>query len=471
MNLLGFFPLTPLKYRGNPIKAHRLVLLPALELLEASVRLLNFARILLPLALCVMVVPFASATDDQNQSIDAATVRALMDRVAQLEAEVKELKAANQRGAEAKSSTAVAQDNAAGPSAPANATVSVASLEHGDHGAIVHPTAPTASSETYPSLHLRGFADVTFNSTDRPGAKSGFNMGQFVLHVASPLSRQISYFGEVSLTAQPTGYNVDLERSFIRYSPNDYLGLSFGRYHTPANYWNTEFHHGAWLQTTISRPDMIQFGGRLIPVHFIGGLAEGRIPSGPMGLNYGIGIGNGRGNPISRGGDAGDINNNRAWVLNIFSRPLFARGLQFGGSMYRDQIPTATTNIPHAEWIAAGHLVYTPGAPEFIAEFANVHHRNMTSAAEYDSQGGYVQVAYRLPFGDKKWKPYYRYDYIQVPGNEPIFTAFKNQRNSTLGMRYDISDFAALKAEYRNSSPDPGKPRVNGAFFQTAFTF
>jgi hypothetical protein len=115
--------------------------------------------------------------------------------------------------------------------------------------------------------------------------------------------------------------------------------------------------------------------------------------------------------------------------------------------------------------------VYTPGAPELIAEFANVHHQNMLGAGNLDSQGGYVQFAYRLPFNDKKWKPYYRYDYIQVPGNEPILTAFKNQRNSTVGMRYEVSDFAALKAEYRNSSPDPGKPRVNGAFFQTAFTF
>jgi hypothetical protein len=426
---------------------------------------LNLSAIVVAVGLFA-AIPLARAIDDQNQPIDAATVRALIDRVAQLEAEVKELKAA--RTVEQKSAPPVEQTSTA---SAASSTVSVESLEHGSHPTTARIGAPGANTETYPSLHLRGFADVTFNGTDRPGTKSGFNMGQFVLHIASPLSKHVSYFGEVSLTAQPTLYNVDLERSFIRYAPNDYIGLSFGRYHTPVNYWNTQFHHGAWLQTTISRPDMIQFGGRLLPVHFIGALAEGQIPSGPLGLNYGIGIGNGRGNPISRGGDAGDINNNRAWVLNVFSRPLFARGLQFGGSMYRDQTPTATANIPYSEWIASGHLVYTPGAPELIAEFANVHHQNMVGAGNFDSQGGYIQFAYRLPFNDKKWKPYYRYDYIQVPGNEPILTAFKNQRNSTVGMRYEVSDFAALKAEYRNSSPDPGKPRVNGAFFQTAFTF
>jgi hypothetical protein len=282
---------------------------------------LNLSAIVVALGLFA-AIPLARAIDDQNQPIDAATVRALIDRVAQLEAEVKELKGA--RTAEQKSAPPVEQTSTA---SAANSTVSVESLEHGSHPTTARIGAPGANTETYPSLHLRGFADVTFNGTDRPGTKSGFNMGQFVLHIASPLSKHISYFGEVSLTAQPTLYNVDLERSFIRYAPNDYIGLSFGRYHTPVNYWNTQFHHGAWLQTTISRPDMIQFGGRLLPVHFIGALAEGQIPSGPMGLNYGIGIGNGRGNPISRGGDAGDINNNRAWVLNVFSRPLFARGI------------------------------------------------------------------------------------------------------------------------------------------------
>src|SRR5262249_13602095 len=155
-----------------------------------------------------VAIPFARAIDDQNQTIDAATVRALMDRVAQLEAEVKELKAAP--AAEQKSVPTAEQNSTV---SAANSTVSVNSLEHGSHTPMAHVGTPGVPTETYPSLRLRGFADVTFNGTDRPGTKSGFNMGQFVLHVASPLSKHISYFGEISLTAQPTLYNVDLERS------------------------------------------------------------------------------------------------------------------------------------------------------------------------------------------------------------------------------------------------------------------
>ncbi len=98
-----------------------------------------------------------------------------------------------------------------------------------------------------------------------------------------------------------TGFNVELERLIIRYDLNDYLKVSFGRYHTPINYWNTAYHHGAWLQTGISRPEMTQFGGSFIPVHFVGMLVEGAVPAGGLNLNYNFGLGNGRSTTTARG--------------------------------------------------------------------------------------------------------------------------------------------------------------------------
>src|SRR5207253_7321460 len=163
--------------------------------------------------------------------------------------------------------------------------------------------------------------DFNFAATDQHGAKSGFNEGQFILHLSSALSSKVSYFGELSFTARADagmgsppapGFNVEVERSIIRFDQSDKLKISFGRYHTPINYWNTAFHHGQWLQTTVNRPEMTQFGGKFIPVHFVGALVEGALPSGGLNLHYNVGVGNGRGSVISRGGDAGDINNHRA---------------------------------------------------------------------------------------------------------------------------------------------------------------
>ena len=47
----------------------------------------------------------------------------------------------------------------------------------------------------------------------------------------------------------------------------------------------------------------------------------GRVPAGGLNLNYNVGLGNGRGQVISRRGDFGDVNNNRAWLVNAFIKP------------------------------------------------------------------------------------------------------------------------------------------------------
>src|SRR6266550_3960902 len=287
-------------------------------------------------------------------------------------------------------------------------------------------TAVRQMETHYPSLQIRGFGDVDFSATDQQGATSGFNLGQLDLHMSSPLSRKVSYFGEMTFNAQPTGYTVEVERSIIRYDYNDYFKISFGRYHTPIGYWNTAFHHGAWLQTSISRPD-----------------------------------------------DAGDNNDNRAWVANLYSRPVKLYGLQMGVSVYRDKITLANT-LPNGnnfrEWISAAHLVWSKESPEFLAEFANVNHRNILTNFVTNSQAFYAQVGYRLPWLERTLKPYYRFEHTHTSLSEQVFTN-QDLVGSIIGLRYDITNYAAFKGEYRNSKRLPTDPRVNGVFFQTDFTF
>jgi hypothetical protein len=342
-----------------------------------------------------------------------------------------------------------------------------------------HDGATNGTERKYPALHFRGFGDVDFSATDDKTTKSGFNMGQFILHVSSPLSEKVAVFGETSFTAQATGYNVDVERLLIRYDYNDFFKLSFGRFHTPINYWNTAFHHGLWLQTTIARPEMIRFGGRFQPVHFVGMLAEGNIPAGPLGLGYSAGLGNGRSANIARAGDSGDVNNGRAWVASVFARPAALNGLQVGGAAYGDLITTSPLgSIPQfRELITSAHIVWTRETPEFLAEFAHVRHRNTLTQNEFNSSAAYVQVAYRLPGEARKWKPYYRFEWSNISPSDLLFAvsdptvAVRALTGSTVGVRYDITSLAAFKGEYRHTSRTVTDPIVNGFFFQTSFTF
>jgi len=431
------------------------------------------------LGMVCLVAPAAgqapAATLDQTE-----LVKSLLERIDKLEKRVDELETRACPSGPCEPKTPVMTASAVAPHvAPAQeAPATAPQAAYHDH----ENAAPAQEQGPFPSLQIRGFGDVDFSATNQRGLNSGFDLGQFVLHMSSPLSRKVSYFGEVSFTAQRSGYNLEVERSIIRYDYNDFFKVSFGKYHTPINYWNTTFHHGLWLQTTISRPEMVQFGGIFLPVHFLGLLGEGEIPSGPVGLNYQAGLGNGRNENIARAGDSGDINNNRAWVMNLFARPPRAQALQIGASLYGDEITSGI--LPRTkELISSAHIVWVRETPEFLAEFANVRHFVPQSGQTFNSQAYYFQVAYRLPWFEKKWKPYYRFEHIHIPMGDPIFCCFATTilqtavpgfpslMESTAGIRFDITDFAAFKGEYRNFQRGTSQPWFDGVFFQTAFTF
>lgn len=434
------------------------------------------------LLICPGMVAQSSSPASREELMDA-----LLKRVEALEKRVQELEAQNkaflpQNAPARRASEALdAHEHAAGapsvaggqPASHAPATTPPpAAAQQLPYPSPAVPAGETPAEEAFPSLRFRGFANVDFVASDSGSEDKGFRMGQFVLHLTSPIAKKVSVFGELSFTARPNQYAVEVERSIIRYDANDHFKISFGKYHTPVNYWNTAFHHGAWLQTTVSRPEMIQFGGRFLPVHFVGLLAEGAIPSGGAGLNYSFGVGNGRQTILllSRDGDAGDVNSNRAIVANIFARPVRPYGLQAGFSVYRDLI-TPDTRSPSSfrEWITSGHLVWLKESPEFIAELANVRHRDTVTGKIWNSQVTYAQVAYRLPWNRRRWKPYYRFEYIHVPKTEPVL-AVPNLTGHTAGTRFDVTDYAAFKIEYR-SSRRTLTGRFNGLFLQTAFTF
>ncbi|MGH8442525.1 MAG: hypothetical protein ACRETF_06425 [Nevskiaceae bacterium] len=337
-------------------------------------------------------------------------------------------------------------------------------------------------------LRIGGFSDINFAFSDDPGSAKGFSEGQVVLHFNSLLSPRFTFFGEVSMTARPatptaaSNFSVAVERMLLKYDLNDAFKLSFGRFHTPVNWWNVAFHHGQWLQTTIARPEMTRFGGKFIPVHYVGALAEGALPSGSLNLNYKAGVGNGRGQDVNDAGDAGDTNRSLAWLANLFVRPDAAYDLQLGGSYYRDKfLVRAAPPLEFQEDIVSGFLVWLRETPEFIAEYAHIRHED-TAGATFEHDAWYAQAGWRLPGSASAWKPYARYEDMQIePGDAAfaatvtaggaVLTAAVTDRTTTIaGVRFDFADYAAAKAEFRRDRT-AGAPAVDGLHLQVSFAF
>jgi hypothetical protein len=319
-----------------------------------------------------------------------------------------------------------------------------------------------------PRVRAMGFGDLNYSVTELD-REEGFRLGQMVGHVIADLDEGFTFFGEVSMTGADIGYSIEVERAVLRYDFSDALKISAGRFHTPVGYWNAAFHHGSWLQTTVARPEMIKFGSRFIPTHFVGLIAEGGIPANPMGLGYTVGIGNGRASNIARGGDAGDVNDQRAFVAGVRSRPISIVGLELGATFYRDQL-LAPDGTDANERIYALHAAWDRDSPEVLAEYAHVSHDPAIGSGDFPgSDGYYVQFGYRLAVAARSVKPYVRVEQVVVPAEAYVFAPLAlNYDGVIVGIRYDPGVFLALRLEYRYEQFE-GLPTTSSLYAQASF--
>jgi hypothetical protein len=398
----------------------------------------------------------ASSPEGNAEREELRQMRAQME---QLEARIKELE-----GRQAKHDppqAAVAMHPPESTGAP-DATITAAQVPASDSE---HDSMLTGT----PHLQIQGFADVNFLASNDKGKTSTFALGQLDLFITSQLSEKFSVLAELILEAnQRNEFSTEVHRLLLKYHPNDYFSLSAGRYHTSIGYYNTAYHHGSWFATAADRPFIFAFEGKggILPLHNVGLSATGRIPHSPFGLRYVAEIGNGR---ASRSRldqavqTAVDENNGKAFNLGLFARPSSFPGFQTGISVYRDRL--TPLGLPSfGQTIIAGHLVYQNARYELLNELVLVRH--VLRGRLFQTPGFYSQVARR--FGNAK--PYFRYQYINVPSDDPIYFDVGRRNGPSVGLRYDLTDFAAFKAQY-NYTQRRGRSSVNDLILQLAFTF
>lgn len=312
-------------------------------------------------------------------------------------------------------------------------------------------STPLAAQQEPPAtadapFQIIGFADIDYVTGDSE-TTDGFSLGQAVAHIIAPVAERLNLFGEVSATARDSEYNVEIERLIAKYDFSNKYTLSAGRYHSPIGYWNTAYHHGSWLQTSIGRPQMVRFGTPLVPIHFVGLLFEGKAAAD---LNYSVGLGNGRHSNIARAGDAGDVNSSRAWSASLNYRPTSMNGLDAGIGFYSDRVDPAG-GVEVDEEIYSAYFALERETPEVIVEYIHAEHDATSGIESGDMDSFYVQLAYRLKGDLQNLKPYIRAEQVDVAGTDPLLSGLNLDYEGVIaGVRYDFAPSASLKFEYHN---------------------
>ena len=417
------------------------------------------ATLLFGVILCSSLVGAQTTSDS-----DGEMIRALLRRVEQLETRVAQLEADRQHTLLLLSASAPAPD-------PAPVAVPTQAPPR-QEPPMQEPDSPREQRmDTKTLMQIRGFGDTTFHGSDQRGAHTAFSLGQLNLFVTSDISEKFRLLSEIVFEADTTNtFGVDVERLLLQYSHNDYFNLAVGRYHTAIGFYNTAYHHSAWLQTAVGRPFLFQFedNGGILPIHNVGVSASGLIPSGRLGLHYVAEVGNGRASSSPSAEavqNVVDENNGKAVNLALFARPDAVRGLQLGFSFYHDGLqPIGQPHI--GEEIFATHAVIQRPNFEWLNEGMIIRHATQGQSHVFDTPGFYTQIS--KAFGI--YRPYFRYQYVNEADDEPVFPQVGLQYGPSAGIRMDASESVALKLQYDHTA-FRHQPSVNGLTLQFAFTF
>jgi hypothetical protein len=319
-------------------------------------------------------------------------------------------------------------------------------------------------------LQLRGFADVAFRVSNEDGTPSTFSIGQLDLFITSRLASDLSLISEVVFEADDDNrYTLDVERLLLQFSPSDYFDIGVGRYHTGIGFYNNAYHHGAWFQTALGRPQLFKFedDGGILPVHGVGITARGRIPSGKLGLRWIAEVANGR-----RYGTAEavqvvqDDSSYKAVNVGFLLRPESVPGFQTGLSVYHDKPASQVGRVDQS--IIAAHVVYKSGVFEQLNEVVFVRDTPTGEARTSTTTGFYTQFSRRFD----RLSPYIRYEHLDVPQDDPLFGTLGGVSGPSIGVRYDFRDLAALKIQWDRFTRRPGtSDAINAVTAQVAFTF
>ena len=354
-------------------------------------------------------------------------------------------------------------------------------------------SALTNQSGADTGLPIHGFMDVGYaiNSQDpnlmaNPNIANpkGFYEGRLSFYLAPHFGDRVLALAEPNfeLNQLDGSVSVDIERLQIGYAFSDAATLWGGRFHTPYGYWNTAFHHGAQLQTSVLRPRFLDFedSGGILPSHMLGLWGTGKVKAGHSKFTYDLFVGNGpkivdintavpaviaSPTDYQTGGldpnIAGDDNHSAMVGLNLgyeFSGKLDGLRLAVhwlngnvntytGGPTTLPSTPFSTTNLN----VGGGSLVYLSNDWEIMGEYYGFNNKDKATELKYKSKAGYIQAGVSF----NAWTPYVRLERTILDQNDYYFSmqaSGQSYARQALGLRYNVSQKAALKLELMNSS-------------------
>lgn len=251
----------------------------------------------------------------------------------------------------------------------------------------------------------------------------------------------------------------EAERLQIGWLTNANSTIWFGRYHNPQGYWNTQCHHGTYLQTSISRPGIHAFEdeGGIMATHLTGLALEGSYNNAENTWNYILALGAGPAlenslEPLGFFSSRGDSHK-----LSSTARFSYSPGInssdEFGAFASRTLITGNGVPVAGVEQIASGFFSnWKWGKARLTGELFFVSSR--VNFLAHSKRGSFTN-AYLQPEYDwnPSWTFYTRFENTRGNKNDAYLALFPEfvKRRNLAGVRYNFALRQAFTVELSRS--------------------
>lgn len=266
-----------------------------------------------------------------------------------------------------------------------------------------------------------------------------------------------------------SSHETEMERLQAAWLIDEHTALWLGRFHSVSKFWTSEFHHGQFLQNSISRPKLEEWEDEYgpMPSHITGLLFERKIGAGESG-EWSVAAAGGIGprfiddrlkafdilDPTS--GHKGALN------LNVTYRPEVLSTTQFGLVAAWSDIAVDNVVVPGFDGLGSVHQM-TAG---FYADWSGDAWRLMTHATWFGNELrfvdrqetdnfilAYLQAEYSV---NEDWTVFGRLEAGPDEGESRFLAMFPEfvANRQMLGVRWDIVDNHSLSLEVANTGND-----------------
>lgn len=337
-----------------------------------------------------------------------------------------------------------------------------------------------ASGSETGGLPVHGFADIGAGSRHPTNPdKEGFTVGTLDFYLTPNLGERTRALLELNFEVDESGgVATDLERAQVGFEIGEGSTIWAGRFHTPYGYYNTAYHHGQQISTSLRRPRFLMFEdqGGILPAHTVGAWWTGDRQLGAGKLTSDLYIGNAQ--RISNGtldlGAAGVDHGDAIIGGNIGFLPGGRLdGLKLGASYFTASVEDDALVPIRTRVNSYGiYAVYSSDRWENMAELYFFDDKDQSGATgTHRSNAGFAQFAYRM----NRLTPYMRYEQADLEQSDAFFSAQASGGSydrTALGLRFDLDLTSAVKLELaRTNNTDRLEENFSEALMQYAIRF